>query len=555
MRWSSRTDVEHAAPAPLPNAAHKPPGSPRPAEEDPSRLPEELNALLARLRGHGRPDNAWFAAIDDCREKALGQKHDLDRSLAGLTLPLRPELQAAARRCADNYWTLARCYLEAAEMSETDASAAVDPARLALTCYRGMESLAEYLMINYERYSRIRKGAWLDVHKLYGIALSEGVQHLPVGAESSPHTVEHEYKRLLLLGLSDPFHYPFRGLVRIYDHLEQWAALASLSSTSTTPGRCLFVVDPALDHPASPALPHSRIRPQFNEKWLGTRELVDHLKREHEKAVNTAVSEHGGRPQGITENLDSIDLLRRLVVHWGLHPIRRSARTRTYRNCDVVIGLKQVYTTLNALNPTDNPAGSGSGSKMSHMIKGTFGQQLYKAEHTPLLQQWEITDESEYGFRLLADDPQSAGRVAVGELVAVRSDSSRDWCLGNIHWAQTEDLGDGREALSAGIKKIPVPARPAIIAHIDTEKSPGPPGPALLLMEEGGPKPVVSLLCNRGAYSPTGMYLVRRVEDGQEYIVEATNVKLATRAFVWFEIIKPRADTREKTLGLILPNR
>jgi hypothetical protein len=104
-----------------------------------------------------------------------------------------------------------------------------------------MASLGEHLLINYECYAKARQGSWLKIHKLYNIARAEGVHDTTVESDSGPaRTVEHIYKRLLLLGLSDPYRYPFRGLGRIYENLEEWASLASLTTTAENSGRCLF---------------------------------------------------------------------------------------------------------------------------------------------------------------------------------------------------------------------------------------------------------------------------------------------------------------------------
>lgn len=547
MRWSQRSTAKAVAGVSSPGLFV------RDRSAEPVSQPvDELTAELTRLRATDRPTPGWFRAIEQCRESALQLKHELDRSLAGLALPLDPDSHALSRQCANIHWLLGQCYIKAARFyADTGDRRTANANCLLKACYWGIASLAEYLLIIYERYSRIEPGTWHEIHELYNSARSEGIQSTRLDKRSdSPRTVEHIYKRLLLLGLSDPLHHPFRALAKIYERLDRWAVLASLTTEATRAERCLFIVDPSLDRPAVPALARSNIRPECNERWLDTRRLVDGLKREHGKAVNAAVN-HVNQPGGIADNLDDADLLRRLVINWGIHRIRRTTRKRTYRTCEAVVGLNGVCLALNDFRPLPEKTGNGPTAGMLSMLKGNFGQQMQVTETESIVNQWEIVDESERGFRLITGSSEILGRVAIGQVVAVRT--GRDWDVGTIHWAQADDQANDPDGLAIGVKKLMLPAEAAAVIRMGTEGARSQPEPALLLLDETRDKPVVSLLCSRGSYSPAGMYLVRRIRDGREFIVEATNIRLATRAFNWFEIIKPRAGSTQRTLDLIFP--
>lgn len=514
-------------------------------------------AELAQLRDVPTRDPHWFRAVDRCRKAALELKRDLDRSLAGLSLPLSAHTQELARQCADIHWQLSQCYTKAAlQLAETPGREASASAALLRACYWGIASLGEYLLIKYERYSRIQPGTWQQVHELYSLAVSEGLHQAPLSEVHETgdsdtlarQTVEHAYKRVLLLGLSDPYHQPFRGPTEVYRKLDRWAALAVLTTQSALTDRCRFIVESNVDRPASPALSRSVLRPAFDEKWLETRALVDQLKLEHGKAINTAAKQ-ADRPGAMAAGMESADLIRRLVVHWGLHPIRRTTRTNAYQPCEVVVGLKPVCTALNDFRPLqDHLRGSETASELLQMLRGTFGVRLHAAGDTPVVHHWEIADESDRGCRLVAHKAGPGGRIAIGEVAAVRIDGQ--WRVGSVHWAQTDDEG----ALSIGLKKFVMPSETAIIARMGIDGAPGAPGPALLFIDESLDKPAVSLLCPRGQYAPGATYLVHRTRDGREFIVDATNVLMTTRAFCLFEIVKPRADTTRKTLNLIYPH-
>lgn len=555
MKWSSRNE------AVLPEGRHMPDTEPpkpsvvrawlaEAAGEKPEARTDRLSEILETLRRSNLAPELRFRSAEACREEVARLRRDLDLLLAGLSLPLHPEKEKLSRKCADTHWLLAACYIRVAtELSSRHQPVRSDATYLPRSCYWGIASLGEHLLINYERYAKAKHGTWLDIHKLYDIAHAEGVHDTATGPESGPaRTVEHIYKRLLLLGLSDPYRYPFRGLTRIYEKLEEWAPLASLTTSAESSGRCLFTVDPALDRPAMPALPRTRIRPQFNEKWLATRQLVDKLKQEYEKAVKDAALRHD-RPSIITAELDSLELLRRVIVRWGLHPIRNNTRTTIYKSCEVVIGVKQVCTALNGFKSVQ-VATRGPTTTFMNMIKGTFSDAPEPIDAGRITNQWEIVDESERGLRIIAGHGKGVGRISVGELIAFRSGHDSNWTLGHVHWAQSDH--DGR--LSLGIRRIGPGARPVLIARLQAGKPPDHArNPALLLMTETQSRRTTSLLCGKNLYFPTGTYLVHQVPEGGERVMEATNVMLSTRSFVWFEVCKPQANTKQKTLDLIYP--
>lgn len=521
------------------------------AQEKPEDRTDPVKRVLDAVRRSTLAPELRFRSAEICREEVGRLRRDLDLLLAGLSLPLHPDKERLSRECADTYWLLAQCYMRVAtELSASRKPIRSDATYLPRSCYWGIVSLGEHLVINYERYARVRQGTWLNIHRLYNIAHAEGIYETAVSPEpGAVETVEHVYKRLLLLGLSDPYRYPFRGLARIIKNLADWASLASLTTSAENTGRCLFTVDPALDRPAMPALPRSRIRPQFNERWLNTRQLVDKLKQEHEKAVKEVALAGHHQSSTVAAELDSLELLRRLIVRWGLHPIRNSTRQATYKSCEVVVGLKQICTALNGFKSLE-VAKRGSRTTFMNMIKGTFSDAPEAIEPGRITNQWEIADQSERGLRIMARDDKGIGRVSVGELIAFRDWSAGYWSLGHVHWAQT----DHENRLSLGIRRIAVGAEPVLLARLEPGRPPDHAGdPALLLVDEAQDSRPVSLLCAKGLYFPTGTYLIHHIGQGAERVMEATNVMLSTRSFVWFEACKPQANTKQKTLDLIYP--
>lgn len=514
--------------------------------EDPAARADHLLEVLGELRHSRRPVAERYDTLRRCLGYAAGIRSELGRRLVGLSLPPPPEQISLSRRAADAYRLMSDCFRAIAEdIAAKDSGPLSDADRFAQLCCWGINCLGDYTIIRCECYLKPGPDVWLDIHRLYELALSEGVEQLPVGKPGGPEqTVDGAYKRILLLGLSDPFQHPFRGVRRLYDRLESWASLTHLTRASKPDTRCVFVVDPRLDRPATPALSQTGLRSEYNQKWLVTRDLVTTLKREYDSAISQS-AENFQRRESSADELDSIDFLRRMIVRWGIHPVRNGTRRKTYKGCELVVGLKPVCAAMNAFKPLsfeqpDYTAG------IRRMIKGTYGREDDAPASDPRVRDdWEIEDESDNGLKLVCRPSGSYG-VGVDDLVAVKADAADHWSVGTVHWAQTDESGH----VALGVRLLGQSVRPVAIdrLHAGHERAHS---EGLLLIDKSGDKLSRSLICPPSLYYPTGTYLVRLPGGPREFVVEATNILLASRSFVWFEVAKPQADSAQKVLDLI----
>jgi len=521
-------------------------------DESPATRADLLLNVLTELRQSDQPNSERYETLRHCRAFASQLRADLTRQFVGLSLPPPAEQIILSRRCADAYRLLSDCFRGIAEeIARQDAGPLADTNRFVDSCYRGIECLGEYIVIRCECYLKASKGIWLDVHRLHDMAVLEGVEQLPLdgGDASSARTIESAYKRLLLLGLSDPFQHPFRGVRRLYEKLDGWSALTYLTRAEKPATRCVFVVDPWLDRPATPVLSQTRLRAELNQRWFVTRELVTRLKQEYDTAVNHS-AEHFQRSEFPADELGSVDFLRRLIVRWSIHPVRAGQRRRTFRNCDLVVGLKTVCLALNGFRPLyaeDPDAVTG----VRRMITGTYGRAEAESVDSAYIRDgWEIEDESANGLKLVRRDrPADNFGVAIDDLVAVKSGQGQDWSVGTAHWVQTDESG----SVSMGVRLIPQPMRPVLIdqLHVDSVRVRS---EALLLADKSDGGLTRSLICPASIYYPTGTYLVQLPGGRGEFVVEATNMLLSSRSLVWFELTKPRADSAQKVLDLINPH-
>lgn len=510
---------------------------------------DRLIEVLAEVRHNHLSLTERYEILRQCLAFANQLRSGLAKQLVGLSLPPPPDQISLSRRCAEAYRMMSDCFRSIAEeITAQDSGPISDAHRLSHSCYWGINCLGDYLVIRCECYLKASPGVWLDIHRIHDLAVAEGVDQLPLGKK--PHqvrTVDSAYKRLLLLGLSDPFQHPFRGLRRLYEKLNDWSSLTHLTKSTKPATRCVFVVDPRLDRPASPALSQTDLRSELDQKWFVTRDLVTRLKQEYDTAISHS-AEHFHRHESSTDELGSIDFLRRMIVRWGIHPVRVSSRRKTYKSCELVAGLRPVCLAMNDFKPLkleDFESGLG----FRKMIKGTYGQKdRTPVDDSVVRDDWEVEDESESGLKLVCRPSGNCG-VGVDDLVAVKTGQAREWSLGTVHWAQTDESGN----VALGVRLIPHAARPVLIdrlrAGTDRARS-----EALLLVDRTDGGLTRSLICPTRAYFPTGTYLVRLPNQRTEFVVEATNILVSSRSFVWFEASKPQGDTAQKVLDLIHPH-
>jgi len=514
--------------------------------EDLAGEADRLLEVLGELRHSQLSVAKRYAALRECLAFAGELRSSLSKQLVGLSLPPPSEQISLSRRCAEAYRLMADGFRSMAEsIAGRDIGPLSDANRLSRSCYWGITCLGDYVVIRCECYLKCSPGVWLNIHKLYDLAVSEGVEHLPLG-KNSKHapTVDGAYKRMLLLGLSDPFQHPFRGLRPLYEKLNDWASLTYLTTGAKPSTRCAFVVDPRLDRPATPALSQTSLRAELDQKWFITKELVTRLKRDYDRAIGRTV-DHFQQHEPSADELSSIDFLRRMIVRWGIHPVRTGKRRKTYKTCDLVAGLRPVCRALNGFKPL-NAEAQDAGPGLRRMIQGTYSRDdMVRADYSQVRDGWEIEDESDSGLKLVCRPSGSYG-VGVDDVVAVKADHVEEWSVGTVHWAQTDESGN----VALGVRLIEHTVRPVLIdrLHADAKRARS---EALLLVDKSGGGMKRSLICPPSVYFPTGTYLVRLPGTRREFVVEATNILLSSRSYAWFEVVKPQADTTQKVLDLI----
>lgn len=289
---------------------------------------------------------------------------------------------------------------------------------LILACYGAINFLAEELRAYYEGYRPISEGTWHEIHHIYnyaryiiGISKDTGVDEEKTRDEF--FLIEHVYKRSLLLGLCNPYHFPVSSFGELNRTLNKWAHLCKIDHQSHVAEQtCMFSIDAESDYPAVPVLSHSgELATSEQFAVLDTKELVAALNNEIDAMALQAFSRQVKDPSD--RSLLQIEMYRRLVMNWGKHPVRQDVRHENQGKCESVAGYNEIMT------------------KMGGMLVSALKKEPLDEERC-----CTITDASQMGYQVEIN-PNSSTRIRVGDMVAVRNENDLDlWALAVVRWAR-----------------------------------------------------------------------------------------------------------------------
>ena len=422
---------------------------------EPSPSLKSLNDRIRQLHYVSCTDAERLELLDWFRPLVSKSGVQLREQLQDSQLPLPEELVSGLDELAMVHSVIADVYKmvlmkQSADLMHAGGSSEeerIEQLRsLVLACYGATSHLAEQLRAAYEAYKPSPEGVWREVHHIYQFAhsiinTSDAVSGDGRTGMDEFFMIEHVYKRSLLLGLCNPFHFSFRQFRDLNRTLNSRASLCSIHFESMSAEKLnLFSIDFDSDYPAAPVLTHSGNLLQGDHyAVLDTRELVDSLNREVNMIAAETFSETS--EQRRADDLVKIEMLRRLVMNWGQHPVRRDKRTDTNENiqCHIATGFDRIVAHV---------------SRDGLLLDQTASTSAAAADLS-----CEIVDSSPMGYQL-AFKADSTVQFRIGDMLAVRRmDDPDSWSLCIVRWARylsSEQVGVGVFTLGSGCQRIRV---------------------------------------------------------------------------------------------------
>ncbi|OZG71537.1 GTPase [Hahella sp. CCB-MM4] len=149
---------------------------------------------------------------------------------------------------------------------------------LAPACHRAISDLARCVVRSYQLYCQSPPNVWLEIHQIYKFAHDHGIENIKVRDKELSYndetTVQHTYKRIVLLGCSKPNQMRQNDISTIYEAYDAWADNTFLDYGENSSG--LFLINPHSDSPPYYRSLHSGA-PLADGMGFDTALLVDKL--------------------------------------------------------------------------------------------------------------------------------------------------------------------------------------------------------------------------------------------------------------------------------------
>jgi hypothetical protein len=455
-----------------------------------------LYQALSDLNRQDIPQAQRFKALEMFCTPVTHVCNHMKKHYVGRPLPLTERSLKIAHLSREITYALATGY-KVLIMEQIAGIGKRDRKLLLTSLHRAIKLLSHVLLKAYQVYEAYPGSTWLEVHSLYRYAESNDLHKTRVEYSSddgsTQSTIIDTYKQILLLSLACPYRLRHSEAETVYQALEEWAPLCELQRADET-SQGLFSVDLDTDQPPSYLQLRSGADNRNTLRVLDTHRLSEQVRkslREQRDARASANSE------ALRENM-----LRHLMLAWGVMPKRRFSRVRDHAQVIVAMGLSSIHYFVSGEvafndaavgNECTTELGSSRGPAFTHrpafkarsmqedagrlpdiwemdisqyhlegdalpsstevaVARAAAGIRIDASHST---QNWKMVNVSAGGYCLLWNNMETT-RAQVGELLGIRDNSDPDtfhWRLGVIRWlklVEKRGLELGVQMLSPG---------------------------------------------------------------------------------------------------------
>lgn len=531
--WMAETDPEHARAwlASLPLA-------------DSAETAREIYQALYTLNRQELDATRRFELMELYIAPVASVTSSLESYFVRAALPLTPKKRQLAEFIRQLHMEMAYGYKGCLQDLEKQRRRWGKKSLRAQALVRALHYLGEVLLHSYQVYMPYPPEVWREIHAIYQYAaghdLAQEVLDTPAPVATKT-TLSHEYLRILLLGLNNPYQLPQGECRQVQRFLYQWSAKAEPKDTLTAaPSAGYFLIDPATDSPPIPFPRDVTFQPGQGLRLLDAVELLRSIQffiQRLQQGDSARVLSLG------IDCLDSVclDMLQRMMRSWGQLPRRQYSRIQRSGPAFVCAGIPALHFFAGGQKPFAPPAVIARREipddrvilpvhieeDITREVKADEGfialdepvvvgpMPMAERESSVTLgeafrvDRWQIKDTAPKGLQLVRFG-SSHTYVRVGDAVGIQQmDEIGRWSAGVVRWMKSPEAG----SLEMGIELLASGVKPVAVAPV-----PNPEGrdyqPALLLPAIEALRRPATLLLPRGVFAPGSNLLL--VEDEAE---------------------------------------
>ena len=324
-------------------------------------------------------------------------------ALTEVSLPLPRNVRLLVRQLQDMLRSLTEDLLSTPNITDAHLIRGLrdTQARLLRNC---VYALSQHLLISNLVAAPPKAGVWPLLHKTYAIARFLKVAQIT--PEGSPNTLRTLYQSALLLGCAQPASFTSREVAFVAEYAERHADQIEL--TQEFPQRLAdsFWVDSTQD---AAAFACARRTPPDDRAvdYFSCKRLTELLKSQI-RAIESGRSPQEIKLPDFAGSAAGRGVLRRLLAHWGDQDKRRFPRRRQSYRALLCAGLDSLWRLFHSDDETSVETST-----------------------------WMITNESPDGYAVMHVSGKP-GRMSVGDVTAIRTESGTNWKICIIRWAVSE---------------------------------------------------------------------------------------------------------------------
>ena len=392
-----------------------------------------LLAHLATLRvSQTAPQQRALVQERLCR-RSFSVMDALRPALTDASLPLPRHVRLLVRRLQELLRSLAEDILSTPNIMDGHLIRGLRElqAKLLGNC---LYALSQHLLISDLVASPPGIGIWPLLHKTY--ATARRLKVAQIAPEASTCALQDIYHSALLLGCAQPASFTSREVEFVAEYLDRFANQIEWFHEAPEKLSATFWIDPAHDVAAFACARKSA--PADRSVDYFSCEKLTELVRNQLVALGAGCSALDLNLPVFAETTAGRGVLRRLVAYWGDPDKRRFPRRRQNYRALLCAGLDSLWRLFH----NDEEA---------------------KVETS----NWMITNESPDGYAVMHVSGKP-GRMSVGDVTAIRTESGTNWKICIIRWA----LSESPVHLELGLQILASKAVPAFLVQSSESNTP-----------------------------------------------------------------------------------
>ena len=286
--------------------------------------------------------------LEKMREPVFYITSAMKKYYVGVAFPLTDKNYKVASACREIFMAMATGYKIAGEDLLANSLLFTDKKLLSKIIHRCLSSLSHVLLTNYQAYEPYPKDIWADIHKLYYFAEGKKLTHNEVSDAHRKHnlhsTIQAEYIRLLMVHLASPYRLRQGEVGKVFSTMERWAQECKLFGRSDHSPHGHFAVNLLGDSPPRSLALTTEKCTNAECRIIDTGDLAVTVQDELKNSADMATTTLPGIE--MQRNELSHDLLRRLLIAWGVVPKRLFPRVHKSEKLHITLGLSSTHKVI-----------------------------------------------------------------------------------------------------------------------------------------------------------------------------------------------------------------